>query len=145
MCSFCFSCPTEKVRRTHTYVFLSKYENESEKNIFGMLRFRSLHKQVKHRQVSSDGFHVSPEAPVLLSFLGPSAAFAFIVTAPPRQAMKQKCHQSFCFLFFCHPHGLRKFWGQGLKLRHSDSSCCGDNAGPLTCCATREHLTHTSW
>lgn len=89
MCSFHFSCPIKKIRRTFTCIcFLSKHANESEKiYIFGMSGFRSLHKQVKQKHVSLEFLLISPEAPVLLSFLGPSL-FSFVFRArdsPHRQ------------------------------------------------------------
>ena len=41
----------------------------------------------------------------------------------------------------CYSCGMWKFLGRGLNWRHSSNpSCCSDNAGPLTHCATRELL-----
>ena len=47
---------------------------------------------------------------------------------------------SFLFLFFFAPHcGMLKCPAQGLNpSRSSNSSCCSDNTGSLTCCATRD-------
>ena len=43
--------------------------------------------------------------------------------------------------FFGCARGMWKFLGHGLKPCHSsDPGCCSDNAGSLTCCATRELL-----
>ena len=54
-------------------------------------------------------------------------------------------HSSLSLFFFGHPHGLWKFSGQGSNLLHSsDPSCCRDNTGSLTYCATGE-LTFSSW
>ena len=47
------------------------------------------------------------------------------------------------FFFFCHNHGMQKFWGQGSISCHSSTlSHSSDNAGSLTRCATREMLCH---
>lgn len=55
-----------------------------KKNIFGMSGFRSLHKHVKQKQVSLEFLLVSPEAPVLLPFLGPSLfSLVFRARDPP--------------------------------------------------------------
>ena len=55
-----------------------------KKYIFGMSGFRSLHKQVKQKHVSLEFLLVSPEAPVLLPFLGPSLfSLVFRVRDPP--------------------------------------------------------------
>ena len=48
----------------------------------------------------------------------------------------------FVCLFYLHLHYLEVL-GQGWNLRHSsNSSCCNDNAGFLTCCVTREVRIH---
>ena len=46
----------------------------------------------------------------------------------------------FFFSFYLWPClSIRKFLGQGSNLCHSSNqSCCSDNAGSLTCCATKE-------
>ena len=48
--------------------------------------------------------------------------------------------------FFACAHGMWKFAGQGLNSWHSsDPSCCSDNAGSLTLCATGEFWGHFFW
>ena len=47
----------------------------------------------------------------------------------------------FFLLFFGHTCSMWKFLGQGSNpCHHSDPNRCSDNAGSLTCCATRELL-----
>ena len=54
------------------------------------------------------------------------------------------CSSRLLFFFFFsssfgHTYSMWAFPGQGSNLCHSnDPSCCNDNAGSLTCCATRE-------
>ena len=57
-----------------------------------------------------------------------------------RKIPKQKLFLlTFLFFFGC-AHGIQKFIGQGLNPHYSSNpGCCSDNAGSLTCCATREH------
>ena len=102
MCSFHFSCPTKKVRRTFTCIyFLSKHANESEKKYIWHVRVQVF---AQTSQAKTRFFRVSASfsgSPCPAAFCWP---FSFLLCLqrerPSWQAMMRKSHQSLsCFIF----------------------------------------------
>lgn len=72
--------------------------------VFGILGFRSLHKQVKHKQVSSDVLYFSG-SPRIATFSQPFSLLLFSLELEILEAMMWKYHHSLCVTF-----QVRLFW-----------------------------------
>ena len=102
MCSFHFSCPTKKVRRTFTCIyFLLKHANESEKIYIWHVRVQVF---AQTSQAKTCFFRVSASfsgSPCTAAFSWPFSFLPCLQSERPSwQAMMRKCHQSLsCFTF----------------------------------------------
>ena len=103
MCSFHFSCPIKKIRRTFTCIcFLSKHANESEKNIYiwhVRVQVFAQTSQAKTRFLRVSAYFSG--SPCTAAFSWP---FSFLLCLQSKrlssQAMMRKCHQSLSRFIF---------------------------------------------